>query len=78
LSALFNLTAAMGSVVLALAVSERRISSTAAFDAAELDALYEIAKWGVDTEASVRHERLRRDIDAGARFLDLLGAGRIV
>jgi chaperone required for assembly of F1-ATPase len=78
LSALFNLTAAMGSVVLALAVAEGRIDSAAAFEAAELDALYEIEKWGEDAEATARHQRLKRDIDAGARFLDLLGTARLL
>ncbi|HKU98379.1 MAG TPA: ATP12 family protein, partial [Vineibacter sp.] len=78
LSALFNLTAAMGSVVLALAVSERQLTSSAAFEAAELDALYEIEKWGEDSEATQRLERLRRDVDAGARFLELLGTARLL
>ena len=78
LSALFNLTVAMGSVVLALAVSERHLAPLAAFEAAELDALYEIEKWGEDSEATMRLERLRRDIDSGARFLDLLGTARFL
>ncbi|TXL74605.1 ATPase [Vineibacter terrae] len=78
LSALFNLTTAMGSVVLALAVSERHLDPSAAFEAAELDALYEIEKWGDDSEAIQRHQRLRRDIGAGARFLELLGSARIL
>jgi chaperone required for assembly of F1-ATPase len=78
LSALFNLTTAMGSVVLALAVSEGRLDPAAAFEAAELDALYEIEKWGEDAEATARHRRLRRDIEAGARFLDLLGTARLL
>jgi len=78
LSALFNLTAAMGSVVLALAVSERHLASSAAFEAAELDALYELEKWGEDSEAMQRLERLRRDVDAGARFLELLGSARLL
>ena len=78
LAALFNLTAAMGSVVLALAVSERRLTPSDAFEAAELDALYEIEKWGEDSEAMLRLQRLRRDVDAGARFLDLLGRARLL
>ncbi|MCW5746847.1 MAG: ATPase [Alphaproteobacteria bacterium] len=78
LSALFNLTTAMGSLVLALAVAEARLDPAAAFEAAELDALFEIEKWGEDTEATARHRTLRRDIEAGARFLDLLGAARFL
>lgn len=78
LSALFNLTAAMGSVVLALAVSAQRLDAAQAFEAAELDTLYEIEKWGEDSEAATRLDALRRDIEAGARFLDLLGAARLL
>jgi chaperone required for assembly of F1-ATPase len=78
LSALFNLTAAMGSVVLALAVSEQRLDAAQAFVAAELDSLFEIEKWGEDAEATARHAALRRDIAAGAAFLDLLGGARLL
>jgi chaperone required for assembly of F1-ATPase len=78
LSALFNLTTAMGSVVLALAVSEQHLAPADAFAAAELDALYEIEKWGNDSEAAARHARVRTDIEAGARFLELLGPARIL
>lgn len=78
LSPLFNLTAMTGSVVLALAVSEGQLDAGAAFEAAELDALYEIGKWGEDSEATARHDRLRRDIAAAARFLELLGPARLL
>lgn len=77
LAALYNLTTWMGSVVLALAVSERRLDGVAAFEAAELDALFEIERWGADSEATLRHQRLRADIEAAARFLDLLGDARL-
>lgn len=77
LAALYNLTTWMGSVVLALAVSERRLDGTAAFEVAELDALFEIERWGADSEATQRHERLRADIESAARFLELLGDARL-
>jgi chaperone required for assembly of F1-ATPase len=78
LSALFNLAASMGSVVLALAVAEGRLTASAAFEAAELDALYEIEKWGEDAEAAVRQKRLLVDIESAARFLELLGSARLM
>ncbi|HJQ57080.1 MAG TPA: ATP12 family protein [Vineibacter sp.] len=78
LSALFNLTAAMGSVVLSLSLSDGRLDAASAFAAAELDALYEIEKWGEDPEATARHAALRRDIEAGAQFLELLGGARLL
>jgi chaperone required for assembly of F1-ATPase len=77
LAALYNLTTWMGSVVLALAVSDRRLDAATAFEAAELDALFEIERWGADSEATQRHQRLRADIEAAARFLELLGDARL-
>jgi chaperone required for assembly of F1-ATPase len=77
LAALYNLTTWMGSVVLALAVSDRQIEGGAAFEAAELDALFEIERWGADAEATLRHQRLRADIEAAAHFLELLGDARL-
>ena len=76
LSGLFNLTAALGSLVLALAVAERRVASEAAYEAAEIDALYQVERWGEDREAAQRRAGLRADILAAARFIDLLGEAR--
>lgn len=77
LSALYNLTHIAGSLVIALAVSEGRLSAAAAFDAAQLDELYQIERWGEDPIATRRHEGIRRDLEAGARFLALLGDARL-
>jgi chaperone required for assembly of F1-ATPase len=77
LAALYNLTTWMGSVVLALAVSHRHLDGATAFEAAELDALFEIERWGADAEATARHQRLRADIQAAARFLELLDDARL-
>jgi chaperone required for assembly of F1-ATPase len=77
LSALYNLTHIAGSVVIALALSERRISAAEGFAAAQLDELYQIERWGEDPTAAQRHEGIRRDIDAGTRFLALLGNARL-
>jgi chaperone required for assembly of F1-ATPase len=77
LSALYNLTHISGSLVLALAVAEGRLSADDAFAAAQLDELYQIERWGEDPIAARRHEGIRGDIGAGARFLALLESQRL-
>lgn len=77
LSALYNLTHVAGSLVIALAVSEGRLSVADAFNAAQLDELFQIERWGEDPIATKRHEGIRHDLDAGARFLALLGDARL-
>lgn len=77
LSALYNLTHISGSLVLALAVAEGRLSAEDAFAAAQLDELYQIERWGEDPIAAQRHAGIRGDIGAGARFLALLESQRL-
>jgi chaperone required for assembly of F1-ATPase len=77
LSALYNLTHISGSLVVALAVAERHLSTAGAFAAAQLDELYQIERWGDDPIAAKRHEGIRLEIDAGARFLALLADQRL-
>lgn len=77
LAALYNLTHVAGSVVIALAVAERHLSAEQAFDAAQLDELYQIERWGEDPIATERHEGIKNDIDAAARFLALLEDTRL-
>ena len=77
LSALYNLTHISGSLVVALAVAERHLSAADAFAAAQLDELYQIERWGEDPTATKRHEGIRHDIEASARFLALLEQQRL-
>ena len=77
LSALYNLTQIAGSLVIALAVSEKRLPPLDAFAAAQLDELYQIERWGEDPIAAERHRGIRHDVDAAARFLDLLQEARL-
>ena len=77
LSALFNLTHISGSLVVALAVAERHLAAGDAFAAAQLDELYQVERWGSDPIATKRHEGIRHDIEAGARFLALLEQQRL-
>jgi chaperone required for assembly of F1-ATPase len=75
LTALHSLTAACGSLVIALALSEGRIDSEAAFAASQLDETFQIEAWGEDADAAARRHALAADIAAAARFLELLGSG---
>jgi chaperone required for assembly of F1-ATPase len=77
LSALYNLTHTSGSVVIALAVAEGRLTHEAAFAAAQVEELYQIERWGDDPHARKQREGVQKDIAACARFLGLLGAGKL-
>jgi chaperone required for assembly of F1-ATPase len=74
LAALHDLTAALGSVVLALAVEQQKIDSEAAWDASILDELWQAEQWGQDRDAEERRDHLRLAVFAAARFLSLLQA----
>ena len=74
LTALHALTAACGSLVIALAVMEARLDAAAAFEASQLDETFQIEAWGEDSEAAARRHALAADIAAVARFLELLAA----
>ena len=77
LSALYNLTHIAGSLVVALAIAERRLDAEQAFAAAQLDELYQVERWGDDPIALERRNGVRNDIEAGARFLALLEEKRL-
>jgi chaperone required for assembly of F1-ATPase len=77
LSALYNLTHTAGSLVIALAVAEGRLDAEGAFSAAQVDELYQVARWGDDPLALKHREGVRKDIEAGARFLALLEKARL-
>jgi chaperone required for assembly of F1-ATPase len=71
LAALATLTAAAGSLVIALAVAEGRLTDEQAAEAALLDELFQAGRWGSDPEAEARRAAVRRDLADGARFLRL-------
>lgn len=73
LTALHTLTAACGSLVIALALLEGRVDAPTAFTASQLDETFQIEAWGEDAEAAARRRALAADIEAAARFLSLLG-----
>lgn len=72
LSALQNATAACGSLVVALALVERRIGADEAFEASQVDETWQIEQWGEDPEAAKRRAALKADIEVTRRFIDLL------
>jgi chaperone required for assembly of F1-ATPase len=65
-------TTALGSLVLGLALAERRIDAEQALAASLLDELFEIERWGRDAETERRHQALRRDVEAVVVFLGVL------
>jgi len=72
LAPLHTLTTITGSLVIALALREGEISPEAAFEAGQLDELYQVEKWGEDSLAQKARESRRADLLAAARFLALL------
>ena len=72
LSALYNLTHTSGSLVIALAVAEGRLTAEGAFAAAQVEELYQIERWGDDPHAKKQRDGVQKDIEACARFLALL------
>ncbi len=73
LASLHVMTTLTGSAFLALAVAMGRMPLVEAWAAAHLDEDWQIARWGIDVEAADRRERRWQEMQAAARFLDLLG-----
>lgn len=73
LTALHALTAACGSLVIALSLFEGWLDAEAAFAASQLDESFQIEEWGEDAEVAARRRAVADDIAAAARFLARLG-----
>ena len=65
-------TGVCGSIVVALALLEGRLSAEEAFEVSQLDETYQIEQWGEDAEATKRRANVRAEIVACRRFVDLL------
>lgn len=74
LTALHQATALTGSLVLGLALLAGRIDADEAFELAELDASFQIERWGEDAEATARRAALRAELQAAQRLVALAGA----
>ena len=72
LAALRLATAASGSLVIALALTQRRLDADDAFAVAELDESFQIEHWGEDSEQTKRRAGLRDDLALAERFAALL------
>jgi chaperone required for assembly of F1-ATPase len=72
LGAFQSAAATSGSFVIGLALVEGRIDADAAFAAAELDAGFEIDRWGEDAAATARRAVVAFDLNAARRFQDLI------
>lgn len=77
LAALYNLTHTSGSLVIALAVSDGRLTAEEAANATLVDEHYQVGRWGDDPLAEKHREGVRKDIAAAARFLALLEKQRL-
>ncbi|HEX4861301.1 MAG TPA: ATP12 family protein [Rhizomicrobium sp.] len=71
LAALHVVASIAGSLVLALAVADKRLTADEAFTASRVDERYQAEKWGLDSEAEARARHLAKELDAAARFMDL-------
>jgi chaperone required for assembly of F1-ATPase len=61
-----------GSLVIGLALMENQIDAAQAFKAAELDAEYQMSKWGSDPAVQKRHETIQKDLSTCERWFKLL------
>lgn len=71
LTALQACVGVTGSLVISLALLEGRLDAENAFQAAELDALYQAEQWGLDELAKKRHDAMREELAASKRFAEL-------
>lgn len=67
LAALSAAVAATTSLVIGLALLDRRLDAESAFTAAELEATYQIEQWGADSEVTDRRARVYADLRAAER-----------
>ncbi len=67
-------TTTSGSILLALALAERRITADEIWAAADLDEAYQRERWGDDPIAAARRVEVEADLRAAARYLELLRA----
>jgi chaperone required for assembly of F1-ATPase len=74
LAAVSSSTRAAGSLVVALALLERRLDAAQAFEAAEVERSFQIAQWGEDAEAAELRRSVWADLEGADRFLRLLEA----
>ena len=67
-------TRSFGSLVIALAMRERRLDAQAAADASLVDERYQLERWGEDAELAARCARIAREAADAERLFRLLAA----
>jgi chaperone required for assembly of F1-ATPase len=72
LAALYAASSLCGSLVIALALAERKLDSEAAFAAANLDRIYQAERWGWDPQETAKATVERAELNQISRFLELL------
>ena len=72
LAALYAAASLCGSLVIALALSERKLNPEAAFAAANLDKIYQAERWGWDPQETAKTTVERAELNQISRFLELL------
>lgn len=73
LAALHVMTQLTGSALLPLAVALGSLTPEKAWAAAHVDEDWQIGQWGEDAEAAARRAGRKRDFDAAAKMLGLIG-----
>lgn len=73
-TALQAVTGVTGSVVIAAALVLGWVGAEKAYQAAVVDELYQLEKWGADTLAEKRLANIRAEIESAAQFLKLVRA----
>jgi len=72
LAALHVAASICGSLVLGLAIAERLLDAAEAFGVSQVDERFQAEKWGLDSEAEARARHLSAELDAAARFMNLV------
>jgi chaperone required for assembly of F1-ATPase len=69
LAAIHTATTVTGSLVLALALADGKLTSDQAFDLGHLDEFFQAERWGRDHEAEIRLSGLKKELETAALFL---------
>lgn len=69
LTALAGIVAILGSLVLALALAEGRLTAEEAYGLSRLDETFQNERWGTDAEAEARSQAIFAELTALAKFL---------
>jgi chaperone required for assembly of F1-ATPase len=72
LAALYAAAALLGSLVIALALLDRKLDAEQAYAVANLDRIFQAERWGWDPEETAKADSERAELNQISRFLELL------